>query len=106
MTKVSEKLFLGSLDDADQLVVRNSQKIKTVVVLCADKPEAMSNAISISISRFRCPTYTSANIRVGDVGHRRWCPRWKSIGLLWSGNERSPSLLAAYLHRTGFFGLR
>ena len=103
MTKVSEKLFLGSLDDADQLAVRNSQTIKTVVVLCADKPESISKGIRYvhipvsdaqPIPRALFDSVMSAiedGVKVGRV-----------LVSCVAGMSRSPSLLAAYLHRTGF----
>lgn len=103
MTKVSEELFLGSLDDADQLALRNPQKIKTVVILCADKPESISKGmryVHIPVSDVRpipralFDSVMSAiedGIKVGRV-----------LVCCGAGMSRSPSLLAAYLHRTEF----
>ena len=105
MTKVSKKLFLGSLDDADQLAVCNPQKIKTVVVLCADKPENPSERIRyvhipvLDARPTARPVFESVLSAIGDaveVGRVLVC--------CGAGMSRSASLLAAYLHRTEFRG--
>lgn len=105
MTKVSENLFLGSLDDADRLAVCNTHKITTIVVLCGDKPQAISNGIHylhLPVSDARPiprPTFESVMTAIGEG-----VQGGKALVCCGAGISRSPSLLAAYLHRTGFLG--
>ena len=103
MTQIWERLFVGSLQDAQRLSRRNSNRIATVISLseqCVEKKAAGVNYIHIPIEdeepvpvgQFdRIMDALALNIRQGNMLVH--C----ALGL-----SRSPTLTAAYLHRVGY----
>lgn len=103
LTKISERLFLGSADDADELVATNPHRIRTVLTLCESPvrrrtadvrylhfpirdakpvPVAWLNSILTALEE---------NIHDGPV-----------LVHCAAGLSRSPAVVAAFLDRAGF----
>ena len=103
MTQIWERLFVGSLQDAQRLSRRNSNRIATVISLseqCVEKKAAGVRYIHLPIEDdepvpvrpFNAVMDAIAlNIRQGNV--------LVHCGV---GTSRAPSLTAAYLHRVGY----
>lgn len=103
MTKIWERLYLGSLKDAVQLARSNPRRIATVISLCHEKavPRApkviyiqipIADAVPISAQKFEDIMYAIAiGVRRGSVLlHCR------------EGMNRSPILIAAWMDRCGY----
>ena len=106
MTKIWERLYVGSLKDAERLAHSNPQRIATVVSLCRDQAAQ------------RAPKITYIHIPIPDA---RPISRQKfedimfaiAIGLrrgnllvhCLEGMNRSPILIAAWLDRCGYAGI-
>ena len=103
ITRILERLFLGSLQDAERLSRRNPNQISTVITLCEQSvehraadvryvhlviedeepiPVRQLNAVMDAITK---------SIRSGNV-----------LVHCALGFSRSPALTAAYLHRAGY----
>ena len=106
MTKIWERLFLGSLKDAEQLARSNPQRITTVVSLCRQQaihraPKItyihipIPDARPISAQKFEDIMYAMAiGVRRGNL-----------LVHCLEGMNRSPILIAAWLHRCGYAGI-
>jgi hypothetical protein len=103
VTKIWERLYLGSLKDAAQLARSNPRRIATVITLCRQKaaPRAskityihipISDAAPISAQKLEDILYAIAiGVRRGSVlVHCR------------EGLSRSPILVAAWMDRCGY----
>ena len=103
MTKIWERLYVGSLKDAAQLTRSNPRRITTVVSLCREKvlqraPKIIyihipiADAVPISAQKFEDIMYAIAiGVRRGSVlVHCR------------EGVNRSPVLMAAWMDRCGY----
>ena len=103
MTKIWERLYLGSLKDAVQLASSNPRHIATVISLCREKvvPRAakiiymqipIADAVPISAQKLEDILYAIAlGVRRGSVlVHCR------------EGINRSPILIAAWMDRCGY----
>ena len=103
MTKIWERLYIGSLKDAAQLARANPRRITTVVSLCREKvvqraPKIIyihipiPDAAAISAQKFEDIMYAIAiGVRRGSVlVHCR------------EGMNRSPVLMAAWMDRCGY----
>ncbi len=106
MTKIWERLFLGSLKDAEQLARSNPQRITTVVSLCRQQaihraPKItyihipIPDARPISAQKFEDIMYAMA------IGLRRG----NLLVHCLEGRNRSPILIAAWMHRCGYAGI-
>ena len=106
MTKIWERLFLGSLKDAEQLARSNPQRITTVVSLCRQQAVHRASKITyihipipdarpISAQKFEDIMYAMA------IGLRRG----NLLVHCLEGMNRSPILVAAWLHRCGYAGI-
>ena len=106
VTKIWERLYLGSLKDAEQLARSNPQRITTVVSLCRQQaihraPKItyihipIPDARPISAQKFEDIMYAMA------IGVRRG----KLLVHCLEGRNRSPILIAAWLHRCGYAGI-
>ena len=106
MTKIWERLFLGSLKDAEQLARSNPQRITTVVSLCREPIVHRTQKITyihvpipdsrpISAQTFEDIMFAMAiGVRRGNLlVHCR------------AGMNRSPILIAAWQHRCGYAGI-
>jgi protein-tyrosine phosphatase len=103
MTRIWERLYLGSLTDADRLSRSNSSQIATVISVseqCVEHKSAKVHYIHLPIEddkpvpvhQFNAVMDAMAmNIRKGIV--------LLHCGL---GISRAPTLTAAYLHRVGY----
>ena len=103
MTKIWERLYLGSLKDAAQLARSNPRRIATVISLCSQKtvPRApkvtyihipIADAAPIAAQKLEDILYAMAiGLRRGSVlVHCR------------EGMNRSPVLVAAWMDRCGY----
>ena len=106
MTEIWERLFLGSLKDAEQLARSNPQRITTVVSLCREQAVHRTPKITyihipipdsrpISAQKFEDIMYAMAiGVRRGNL-----------LVHCLAGMSRSPILIAAWLHRCGYAGI-
>jgi protein-tyrosine phosphatase len=106
MTRIWERLYLGSLKDAAQLAVENPYGITAVVSLCSQKVPRKAKGVS----------YTRiAIVDSGPISARQFDAVMAAIGqgvrhgkLLIhcvAGVNRSPIMAAAWLHRCGCLNL-
>ncbi len=106
MTKIWERLFLGSLKDAEQLARSNPQRITTVVSLC--RQQAIHRAPKITYIHIPIPDARPIsaqkfedNMYAMAIGLRRG----NLLVHCLEGRNRSPILIAAWLHRCGYAGI-
>ena len=106
MTRIWERLYLGSLKDAEQLARSNPQRITTVVSLCRQQavqraPKIIymnipiQDARPISAQKFEDIMFAIAlGVRRGNL-----------LLHCLQGMNRSPILMAAWLDRCGYAGI-
>jgi protein-tyrosine phosphatase len=106
VTKIWERLFLGSLKDSEQLARSNPHRITTVLSLCRQQaihraPKItyihipIPDARPISAQKFEDIMYAMAiGVRRGNL-----------LVHCLEGMNRSPILIAAWLHRCGYAGI-
>jgi protein-tyrosine phosphatase len=106
VTKIWERLFLGSLKDAEQLARSNPQRITTVVSLC--RQQAIHRAPKITYIHIPIPDARPIsaqkfedNMYAMAIGLRRG----NLLVHCLEGRNRSPILIAAWLHRCGYAGI-
>ena len=106
VTKIWERLYLGSLKDAEQLARSNPQRITTVVSLCREQnlhraPKITYIQILIPDSRpISAQKFEDIMFAVA-IGVRRG----NLLVHCLAGKSRSPILIAAWLHRCGYAGI-
>ena len=103
MTRIWERLFIGSLTDADRLSRSNSSQIATVISVCEKCVEHKAANVHyvhlpveddepVPVRQFYAVMDAiTKNSRTGNV-----------LVHCAIGFSRSPALTAAYLHRTGY----
>lgn len=106
MTRVWERLFLGSLRDAEQLVYSNPHCVTTVVSLCeacvASKRRGINN-LHLSINEDRpVPVERFDHIMDAIAENIRWGIVLINCG---EGVSRAPSFAAAYMDAVGCMGI-
>ena len=106
MTRIWERIYLGDLKDARQLARSNPQRISTVISLCREQPVNKAPKITyihipipdsrpISAQKFEDILFAIA------IGLRRG----NLLVHCLAGMNRSPILIAAWLHRCGYAGI-
>jgi len=106
VTKIWERLYLGSFKDAEHLARSNPQRIATVISLCREQAVHRAAKITyihipiadsrpISGQRFEDIMFAMA------IGLRRG----NLLVHCLAGMSRSPILIAAWLHRCGYAGI-
>ena len=106
MTKIWERLYLGSLKDAEQLAHSNPRRIATVVSLCKDQ------------AIHRAPKLTYMHIPIEDarpISQQKFEDIMFAIALgvrrgnllvhCLQGMNRSPIMIAAWMDRCGYAGI-
>jgi protein-tyrosine phosphatase len=106
MTKIWERLYLGSLKDAEQLARSNPQRIATVVSLCRQQavqraPKIIYIHIPIPDARPISPQKFEDIMFAIAIGVRRG----NLLVHCLQGMNRSPILIAAWLDRCGYAGI-
>jgi protein-tyrosine phosphatase len=103
MTQVWERLFVGTIEDVEQLAISNPHRITTVLTLCADKVVKrarrvnylhipIADAKSLGVAQFDAIMDALAeNIRWGTV-----------LLHCGSGMSRAPIIAAAWMHVVGY----
>ena len=106
MTKIWERLYLGSLKDAEQLARSNPQRIASVVSLC--RQQAVQRAAKIVYIHIPIPDARPISAQKFEdimfaiaIGVRRG----KLLLHCLEGMNRSPILMAAWLDRCGYAGI-
>ena len=103
MTRIWERLYLGSLKDAEQLARSNPRRIGTVVSLCREQaaqrsPKIIYIHIPIPDSRpISAQKFEDIMFAIG-IGVRRG----NLLVHCLKGMSRSPILIAAWLDRCGY----
>jgi protein-tyrosine phosphatase len=106
MTKIWERLFLGTLKDAEQLARSNPRRITTVISLCREQavhraPKVTYIHIPIPDSR-AIPAQKFEDIMYAvEIGVRRG----NLLVHCLAGMSRSPILMAAWMDRCGYAGI-
>jgi protein-tyrosine phosphatase len=105
MTKIWERLYLGSFRDAEALVAANSCQITSVLSLCEDAVRRATNIsyVHLSITDSR-PIATQ---RFDEIMQaiERGVHQGKLLVHCIGGMSRSPIMVAAWLHRCGYAGI-
>jgi protein-tyrosine phosphatase len=106
VTKIWERLYLGSLKEAEQLARSNPQHINTVVSLCRE--QAVHRAPKITYIHIPIPDSRPISAQKFEdimfamaIGVRRG----NLLVHCLAGMSRSPILIAAWLHRCGYAGI-
>lgn len=103
MTKLWERLFVGSLRDAEELVVSNSHEITTVITLCDERVRSKNP----SINYLRSPIKDDRPIEAGQfdaiIDAIAESIRWGTVLIHCVGGlSRSPILTASWMHIVGY----
>jgi protein-tyrosine phosphatase len=103
MTKIWERLFLGSLRDAEALAGSNPHGVTTVITLCLEKVGNKNPGINY----LRFPIDDSSPLRVGQfdsiIDAIAENIRWGTVLLhCVVGTSRSPIVAAAWMHVVGY----
>ena len=106
MTKIWERLFLGTLKDAEQLARSNPRRIETVISLCREQavhraPKVTYIHIPIADSRAIPPQKFVDIMYAVEIGVRRG----NLLVHCLAGMSRSPILIAAWMDRCGYAGI-
>ena len=106
ITKIWERLFLGSLKDADHLARTNPQRINTVISLCREQAGhrgakitymnvPIADSRSVSVQKFEDIMFAiTIGVRRGNL-----------LVHCLAGMSRSPIMVAAYMSRCGYAGI-
>ncbi len=103
MTKLWERMFVGSLRDAEALAASNPHEITTVITLCDE--DVRSKNLSINYQRF--PIDDERPIKTGQfdaiIDAIAENIRWGTVLIhCIGGSSRSPILTAAWMHTVGY----
>jgi protein-tyrosine phosphatase len=106
MTRIWERLYLGSFEDTEQLAVENPVGITAVLSLCSRRVPHKASRISyarIPIAESRPISARKFEAVMGAIsqGVRRGTLLIHCVG----GMNRSPIMVAAWLHRCGCLNL-
>ena len=103
MTRIWERLFVGTLDDANQLAETNLHRITTVISLCDATPLNSANGVNylhFPISDTR-PIAGGAFDRIMDAVAENI--RWGTVLLHCMGGQvRGPLIAASYMDIVGY----
>jgi protein-tyrosine phosphatase len=106
ITRVWERLYLGSLRDAEQLATSNPLRITSVVSLCSHK--VAHKASGVSYTRVPIAESRPISARQFDAVMEAIAQGVRQGNLLihcLGGVSRSPAMTAAWMHRCGYLNL-
>lgn len=103
LTRVEERLFLGSLKDVESLATSNPQRIRSVITLCLEpvqhrRPDIQYLQFPIDEHKASDPRFLATILSAIE----RAVAQGPVVVHCLLGMSRSPAILAGYLHRTGF----
>jgi atypical dual specificity phosphatase len=106
VTRIWERIYLGDLKDAQQLARSNKQRISTVISLCRE--QSVNKAPKITYIHIPIPDSRPISAQKFEdilfaiaIGVRRG----NLLVHCLAGMNRSPILIAAWLHRCGYAGI-
>jgi protein-tyrosine phosphatase len=103
MTRVWERLFFGSLKDADALASSNPHGITTVITICSDEVGRRAkgvNYLHFPIDDSRPISARQFDAIIDAIGENI---RWGTVLLhCIGGSSRSPIIAAAWMHVVGY----
>lgn len=103
MTQVWERLFIGSIEEAERVAKSNPHRVTTVLSLCAEPVAKRARRVNY----VHCPIPDAAPISVGEFDavidgvaeNIRWGTLLLQCG---SGLNRAPIMAAAWMHVVGY----
>lgn len=103
ITKIFERLFLGDVDNANQLGASNPLGITSVVTLCSERPAPRRTGINYVRLPLRdgCPVPPEM-LQVVEAAIREGVRTGKVLVHCVSGVSRSPVMVALYVHQVGY----
>lgn len=102
LTKVWERLYIGSLKDAERLNADNPASITTVVSLCPEEPLSKAQGITyLKISIADAQPIPPAQFEEITKTITEQVRRGAVLLVCAAGMSRSPIMAAAWMHRSG-----
>ena len=103
MTQVWERLFIGSIEDAERLAKSNPHRVTTVLTLCTESVAKRARGVNY----LHIPIPDAAPIGVGEfdavIDGIAENIRWGTVLLhCGSGLNRAPIMAAAWMHVAGY----
>ena len=102
MIRVTERVFLGSLEDVYRLFSQKQCKVATIIVLCAEMPSRRCDAIRyVHIPLLDCEPISRVAFEQAVLAIQTATSYGGVLVCCRAGISRSPSIVAAYLHWAG-----
>lgn len=105
MTKIWDRIYLGSFKDAEQLAASNPCAISTVLSLCQDAVRRADNIIYVHLPIVESRPIAALRLEEIMKAVERGVRQGKLLVHCVGGMSRSPILVAAWLQRCGYAGI-